>query len=220
MKHYREILFALLLLTGFPAIGQSRFQLAISGGPTFTSDIKYKNCTGHINTATTASFALIYRPDPSFGIELKFSSLMHPTSYLNSDTNNIVKIYTTSHIVLQHILAGFNYYLPLKPVQPFIGIAAGASYAQTTETAPQSSIYNFSWGFQTGATLNITKSIALLLEGCAVFTPNVSNNTSYFDVGADGSGFPSFIIGDPSKATITQWNINLGVLINLGKTSR
>ncbi len=145
---------------------------------------------------------------------------MRPTSYFSNDSDNTVKIYTTSHIVLQRILAGFNYYLPLKGIQPFIGLAAGASYAQTTETAPQSFIYNFNWGFQTGATLNIAKSMALRLDGWAVFIPNVSNNTSYFNAAADGSGFPSFIIGNPSRATITQWNINVGLLINLRKRNR
>lgn len=219
MKNITSLL-VLLICSQSHAISQSRFQFAVSGGPTFTPNIGYKNCTGHINTAMTGSFAFIYQPDSSFGIELKFSSLSHPTSYLNNDTNNTVKIYTTSHIVLEHILVRFNYYLPLKGIQPFIGLAAGASYAQTTETAPQSSIVSFNWGFQIGTTLNIAKSIALRLDGCAVFIPNVSNNTSYFNVAAGGSGFPSFIIGNPSRATIAQVNINLGLLINLSKRNR
>lgn len=213
-------LFVLLIGLHFPAISQSRFQLSVSGGPTFTSNIGYDNCTGHINTTMTGSLALIYRPDSAFGIELKFSDLAHPTSFLNNDTSNIVKIYTTSKIVFQRILAGFNYYLPLKSIQPFLGLIVGASYAQTTETAPQSSIINFNWGFQSGATLNIAKSIALQLDACTIFIPNVSNNTSYFDVAADGSGFPSFIIGNPSRATITQWNINLGLLFNLTRRNK
>jgi len=214
------IFLVLMISLQFPAISQSRFQLSVSGGPTFTSNIEYNNCTGHINTAMTGSLALIYRPDSAFGIEFKISSLGHPTSYLNNDTSNTVKIYTTSKIVFQRILAGFNYYLPFKGIQPFLGLVAGASYAQTTQTAPQSSIINFNWGFQTGASLNLAKSIALRLDASAVFIPNVSNNTSYFNVAADGSGFPSFIIGNPSRATITQWNINLGLLINLSKTNK
>jgi hypothetical protein len=167
----------------------------------------------------TGSLAIIYRPRSTFGIELKFSGA-HPKSYLNNDTENVVKVYTSSHIVFQRILAGFNYYLPLKNVQPFLGLVAGASYAQTTETAPESSIINFNWGFQSGATLNIAKGMGLRLDASAVFIPNVSNNSSYFNVASDGSGFPSFIIGNPSSATITQWNINLGLLINLGKTNK
>jgi len=214
------VLLVLLICLQFHAISQSRFQFSVSGGPTFTSNIGYKNSTGHINTAMTGSLAFIYRPDSTFGFEIKFSSLVNPTSYLNNDTSNIVKIYTTSHIVFQRILAGLNYYLPLKGIQPFLGLVTGASYAQTTETAPESSIINFNWGFQTGASLKIAKSMALRLDVCAVFIPNVSNNTSYFNVAANGSGFPSFIIGNPSRATITQLNINLGLLINLSKRNR
>src|SRR5450631_1951356 len=99
------VLLLLLISLQFPAISQSRFQISVSGGPTFTSKIGYNNCTGHINTAMTGSLALIYRPDSTFGIELRFSGLSHPTSYLNNDTSNTVKIYTTSQIVFQRILA-------------------------------------------------------------------------------------------------------------------
>jgi hypothetical protein len=214
------VLLVLLISLQSSAISQSKFQLLVAGGPTFTSDIKYNNCTGHINTTLTGSLGLIYRPDSTFGIELKFSGLLHPTSYLNNDTDYTVKAYTTSHIVFQRVLAGFNYYLPVKGIQPFLGLIAGASFAQTTAISPESSIYNFNWGFQAGATLNIAKSTALRLDACTVFIPNVYNNSSYFNGAADGTGFPSFIIGDPSKATITQWNINLGLVINLGKTNK
>lgn len=168
----------------------------------------------------TGSLGLLYRPDSTFGIEVKFSGLSRPTSYLKNDTSNTVKTYTTSRIVLQRILAGFNYYLPFKGINPFMGVAVGATYAQTTQTAPQSSIINFTWGFQTGATLNIASTVALRLDAYAVFIPNVSNNTSYFDVAADGSGFPSFIVGNPSRATITQWNVSVGLLINLDKRNK
>jgi hypothetical protein len=59
--------------------------------------------------------------------------------------------------------------------------------------------------------------IALKLGGYVLLTPGVYNNTSYFNVAADGSGFPSFAIGDPSKATITQWSMNIGIVVNFGK---
>jgi hypothetical protein len=62
--------------------------------------------------------------------------------------------------------------------------------------------------------------IALKLNGYVLKTPGVYNNTSYFDVADDGSGFPSFIVGNPSKATITQWNLNIGIVVNLGKKWR
>jgi len=209
--------FLILFLT---TTSQSRIQLSIDAGPTFTSKITYQNCTGHIEPAITPSVALLYKINSNFGLELKFASLISPTSYLSNDSNNIVKIYTTSHIVLQHLLAGFNYFVSSKRLHPYVGLLLGGSYAQTKEVEPQSLIYSFSLGFQTGATLNLSSWIALNLNGYVLETPGVYNNTSYFNVADDGSGFPSFIVGNPSKATITQWNINIGVVVNLGKKVR
>jgi hypothetical protein len=200
-----------------PAASQPRMQLGIDIGPTFTSQIRYQNCTGHIDPAITASFAFLYRANSFFELELKFSNLIHPTSYLNNDSDNTVKIYTTSHIVLQHLLTGFNFFVPSKHIHPYIGLLLGASYAQTKEIAPESHIFSFTWGFQTGVTLNLSGLIALKLGGYVLLTPGVYNNTSYFNVAADGSGFPSFAIGDPSKATITQWSMNIGIVVNFGK---
>lgn len=209
-----------LILAQYTANSQARFQLAVSGGPTFTKDIQFRNCTGHINTTITNSVSFLYRLDSTFGLELKYSSLNRPTSYLNYDADNIVKVYTTSRIIFQRLLTGINYHFPLKPVQPFIGVLAGASYIETTETYPNSSLYSFNWGLQAGAALNISKSIALRLDGSIIFIPNVSNKSSYFNVSADGSGFPSFILDSPSKANISQTNINLGLLINLDNKKR
>ena len=200
-----------------PARGQSRFQIAAEGGSTFTSAIKYKNCTGYINPALTLSITFLYKPGPAIGIELQFSDLSNPVSYLNNVSDNTVKIYTTSHITLEHLLGGFNYYVPVKNIHPYMGLLLGASYAATKETSPPSSIYNFTCGLQTGSEFTLSKSIDLRLNGSVIITPGVANNTSYFNVGADGGGFPSFIVGDPSRAAITQWNISLGVLINLKK---
>src|SRR5215467_6174520 len=109
-----SVLLVVLISVQLPALSQSRVQLLVSGGPTFTPTIAYDNCTGHISTAMTSSLAIIYRPGHAFGVELKLSGLYHPTSYLNNDTSNIVKTYTTSHIVFQRLMAGFNYYFPLK----------------------------------------------------------------------------------------------------------
>jgi len=138
----KSITFLLVFLISFrfSAISQSNLQVLVSGGPTFTPKIKYNNSAGYISTVVTGSLGLVYRPVSTFGFELKFSDLSHPTSYLKNDTSNTVKIYTTSQIVLQRILAGFNYYLPLKSIKPFLGVITGATYAQTTQTAPQSSI--------------------------------------------------------------------------------
>lgn len=217
----RKITILLLSISWYlPATSQSSLQIAIDAGPTITPGISYRNCTGHINPVLTTSFALIYKPDPSFGLELKFSSLLNPVSYLNNDSDYTLKTYTTSHIFLQHLVMGFNYYLPFRPIHPYLGLLLGASYAETKDISPQSKNYNLSWGFQSGATLDLSNTVALKFGGYILITPGVYNNTSYFNAGADGSGFPSFIIGNPSKATITQWNINLGLAINLKKRGR
>src|SRR4030095_3113624 len=113
------LLFHLFVILFLHATSQSRMQLSIDVGPTFTSKIRYQNCTGHIEPAITPSFALLYKVNSYFGLELKFVSLIGPTSYLDNDSNNIVKIYTTSHIVLQHLLAGFNYFVPSKRIHPY-----------------------------------------------------------------------------------------------------
>lgn len=204
----------------FPAKSQPSLQLSVSGGPTFTSDIEYNNSTGHIKTAITGSLGLLYLPSSVFGIEFKISVLSHPTSYLNNDTSNIVRIYTTSQIVFQRILAGFNYYLPLKNIKPFVGLLGGASYVYENHFYPYSSLIKFNWGFQIGTSINISKLLAVRVDACEIYIPNVPNNSTFFGDAADGSGFPSFIIGNPSRVTITQWNINLGLLINLSKSSK
>jgi hypothetical protein len=214
------VLLVLLVSLRFPAISQSSLQLSVSGGPTFTSNIEYNNSTGHINAAITGSLGLIYRPNSVFGIEFKISSLANPTSYLNNDTSNTVKIYTTSQIVFQRILAGLNYYLPLKSIKPFIGLIGGASYVEENRASPYSSLIKFNWGFQIGASININKILAVRLDACEIYIPNVPNNSTFFGDTKDDSGFPSFIIGNPSSATITQWNIDLGLLINLSKTNK
>ena len=206
----------LLILLNITAMSQSKFQLLLAGGPTFTPDIKYENATGHINTAMTGSLGISYRPIDAIGIELKYSGLYHPRSYLNNETDNRVKIYTSSRIVMQNIMGGFNYYLPLRRIQPFLGVLAGATYVQTTETAPESSIINFTWGLQAGAAMKLTKLLTLRLDASRLIIPNISNNSSYFGIAADGSGFPSFVIEKPSRADIKHYSINLGLLFNFG----
>jgi hypothetical protein len=207
-----------MALTGLhlSASGQSPLALSFSVGPTITPKISYSDCTGHITAATSFSLGMIFRPDSAIGIEVKFISLSNPTSYLKNDKDNTVEAYTRSAIVFDRFLLGFNYYFPLRGIYPFLGIVAGGSHVQTTQTAPQNSITNFNWGLQTGASLKLAKALALRLDACLIFIPNVSDNSTYFGVAADGSGFPSFIIGAPSVAAITQWNINLGIVISLG----
>jgi len=212
------LLLQLFVSCHFIATSQSRFELAIDVGPAFTRNIRYQNCTGRIDPAVASSVAFTYKLNSSLGLELKFSNLFSPTSYLKNGSDNVVKAYTISHILLQHLLAGMNYYVPVQRIHPYFGLLAGASYAETKETAPASSIYSFSWGFQVGAMLNLSAATALKVGDCFVITPNVYNNTSYFNVAADGSGFPSFAVGNPSRASILQWDLSIGIVIRLGKT--
>ena len=212
----RSIVFAISLASLLlPFSSQSQLQILVSTGATFTKDIKYNNSTGHINTTTTGSMALVYKLNSSFGIELKYSGYRRPTSYLNSELDDIVRIYTTSKIIFRCVMTGVNYYLPLKGIQPFLGIAAGASYVQTTETIPPSFKINFNWGLQTGIEFNLSKLVALRLDAMAIFIPGVSNKSPFFNVAPNGSGFPSFVIGSPSKATFAQQNVNFGIIVKL-----
>jgi hypothetical protein len=51
-------------------------------------------------------------------------------------------------------------------------------------------------------------------------TPNISNNSAYFDVDSNDDGFPSFAVGNPSTANITQWDISLGIIIRFMKSRK
>ena len=219
MKQVTILFLALILLHMTPAC-QSRWQFSLDLGPTFTSDIQYKNSAGHINTVMTVSPAFTYFPISTLGIELKYSGMSKPLSYLDNKTNERVKDYTTSHITLSRFLTGLNFYLPLKNVKPFLGILAGASYAEENDYSPYSHLINFNWGFQMGATLNINSLIALRLDASKIYVQNVPNNSAFFGTAADGGGFPSFIIGNPSKATIKQLNVNFGLILNIGKSKK
>ena len=201
-------------------MSQSKFQLLVAGGASFTPAIKYESAAGRINTAMTGSLGVSYRPVPAIGLGLKFSGLYHPTSYLNKESDNRVKIYTSSHIVMQHIMGAFEYYLPLKQVQPFFSVLAGATYVQTTETARQSSMISFTWALRVGTTMNITKLLSLHLDVSRLVIPNIANNSSYFGVAADGSGFPSFVIDKSSRADIKQYSVGLGLLFNFGRRNK
>ena len=98
MKQFAVLLLSLLFLHA-SSLCQSRFQVLLSGGPTFTPEIKYQNSTGHINTAATAALSLIYHPVSALGIELKYGGLVSPLSYLNHETDASVKAYTISPLL-------------------------------------------------------------------------------------------------------------------------
>ncbi len=216
----KPFIIAFIVLVSLPAtsICQSRFQFLLSGGATFTPACKFQNSTGHINTAATGSLAFIYHPIATIGIELKYSNLSNPLSYLNNTKSETVRIYTSSHITFQRVLTGLNYYLPLKNIKPFIGLLGGASYVEQQQKYPYSSMFKFNWGFQIGASFNINKLLAVRFDASEIYIPNVPNNSAFFGDPANDSGFPSFIIGNPSTATIKQLNVNLGLMINLGKS--
>ena len=198
---------------------QTHWQFSLCMGPTLTSDIRYQNSTGHIRTLFTVSPAFTYYPLQTLGIELKYSGMSKALSYLDNKGNETLRQYTTSHIDLYRITTGLNFYLPLKRIKPFFGILAGASYAEEDNYYPNSQT-KFNWGFQFGATLNISKLVALRLDGSKIYIPNVFNNSLFWGGYRAGGDSPSYLIGTPSKATIKQLNVNFGLILNMGKTKK
>jgi len=210
----RSLLLIIILQSN--ARGQKGFELIGSLGQTFTSPISYQNAIGHISTTPTGFLSGLYHPNQYCGIELSFSGFS-PQSYLDDPADIRVRVYTKSTITVRRLLAGPNFYVPLKRVYLYMGGLLGFSNAVTTQTFYTSSLVSFTWAIQTGVAYYVSKLIGLRLNGSLILTPNVSNNSAYFNVDKDGSGFPSFAIGDPSSANITQWNFSLGIIFRFGK---
>ena len=209
-------LFLLLFILQLEAKSQTSIELLASLGPTFTSPISYRNCTGHLDPVTTFSISFVYHPSPLWGLQLNISSL-NPTSYLNDPLNGSVEAYTNSTISIQRFLAGINYSPSFQRIHPFIGCLLGFSVANTTQAFYTSYNTSFSWALQSGIDYYFSHAIGLRLNGAIITTPGIANNTAYFNVDKYGSRFPSFAIGDPSTANIIQWNIGIGIIIRFIK---
>ncbi|HMH34054.1 MAG TPA: outer membrane beta-barrel protein [Puia sp.] len=218
MRNLFVLLFLLSILQQ-NASGQKSFEIIASLGRTYTPSIAYQNCTGHIDPSFTPSISFLYHPHPSWGFEIAYSG-SKPNSWLNDPNNNSVSTYTYSTINMQRLLAGINYSPRLKAIHPFIGCLIGFTHTVTTQTPMTASKTGFSWACQGGVAYYFSSVIGLRLDAAFISTPNISNNSAYFNVDKNGAGFPSFAVGDPSEANIVQWNISLGMIVRFMKTKK
>jgi hypothetical protein len=217
----RKIFFSYFLISVFQpfVFAQKSFEIIPSVGQTFSPSMSFRNCTGEFNSATNFSLSGIYHPDPSWGLELNFTTVS-PTTYLNFPADNSVSVYTHSTINIQRLLAGINYSPPIKKLHPYIGFLLGFSQATTSDIWNPGSYTSFSWSIQTGAAYYFSPLIGIRLNGAFIATPNIPNNSAYFNVDGSGDGFPSFALGDPSQANLIQWNINLGIIVRFVKNGK
>ena len=214
---------ALFLLLPFmlqTAIAQRSFEILPAFGYVLTPTINYQQCTGHIDPALSFSSSFIYHPNPAWGCEIIYSRST-PTSYLYDPDDDRVAVYTRFPIHIQRLLAGLNYSFSFNGIHPHIGVLFGFTYTETTsEPALTSSYTSFSLAPQAGVDYYFSSFIGIRLNAAMIFTPNVPNNSAYFNVDKEGNGFPSFAVGNPSNASITQWNFSLGIIIRFMKRKK
>jgi Outer membrane protein beta-barrel domain len=210
-KH--AFLFILNCLYVLVTYSQSSIELIPAAGNTFSDNINYQRCTGHIDPAFQFSFSFIYHPNPVFGLELTYT-VENPTTYLNDPGNSSVKVYTLSQVNVQRLLTGLNISVPVKRFHPFLGCLLGFSYVTTTKAYDTNDLTEFTWSLQTGADYYFSSFMGVRLKLSMIQTPNISNNSAYFNVGKSGDNFPTFAVGDPSSANITQLNLSLGIIIH------
>jgi hypothetical protein len=210
-KH--AFLFVVNCLFALSSFSQSSIELIPAGGNTFSDKIDYQRCTGYIDPAFQFSFSFIYHPDPVFGLELIFMN-ENPTTYLDAPDNSSVKVYTSSQIMVQRLLAGLNISLPIKRFHPFLGCLLGFTNVTTSKAYDTNELTDFTWSLQTGADYYFSSLIGVRIKFSLIQTPNISNNSAYFDVGKTGDGFPTFAVGDPSSANISQLNLTLGIIFH------
>ncbi|HTS45074.1 MAG TPA: outer membrane beta-barrel protein [Puia sp.] len=212
-------LFLLLLFMLQTATAQRSFEILPSFGYVLTPTINYQQCTGHIDPALSFSSSFIYHPNPTWSFELIYSG-SYPTSYLYDPDDERVAVYTRSTIDIDRLLAGVNYSFSFNEIHPHIGVLLGFTYTETTQTYLTSSHTGFSLAPQAGVDYYFSSLIGIRLNTALIFTPNVPNNSAYFNVDKEGNGFPSFAIGNPSSAGITQWNFSLGIIIRFMKRKK
>jgi hypothetical protein len=211
-KH--TFIFVLNCIYALTSYSQSSIELIPAAGNTFSDNINYQRCTGQIDPAFQFAFSFIYHPSPVFGLELTYT-VENPTTFLNDPGNPSVKAYTSSQVNVQRLLAGLNISVPVKKFHPFLGCLLGFSYVATTKAYDPNVLTEFTWSLQTGVDYYFSSIVGVRLKLSMIKTPNISNNSAYFDVSKNGEGFPSFAVGDPSSADITQLNIAFGIIVHL-----
>ena len=211
-----------LLLIGFFTLegySQSSVELIPSAGTSFADKIIYERCTGHIDPAFVFAFSFIYHPSPVVGLEISYLD-ENPTTYLSAPDNPSVQVYTRSNILIERLLGGINFSIPGKQFRPYLGCLLGFTYASTADLGNTGIYTGFTWALQTGADYYISSLIGIRFRIAFVQTPNVSNNSAYFDVGKNGEGFPTFAVGDPSSGNIGQVNMGLGLVFHFHPTTK
>jgi hypothetical protein len=208
----------LIARTGY---GQSSIEFIPSAGVSFADNISYERCTGHVDPAFVFSLSFIYHPTSVIGLELIFLD-ENPSTYLSNPDDPSVKVYTDSKIVVQRLMAGVNFSMPGERINPFLGCQFGFTYAYTAHLVNTGEYTGFTWALQGGADYYISSLIGVRMKFAWIQTPDVSNNSAYFNVGKDGSGFPTFAVGDPSSANISQINLGVGIIFHFhpGKKNR
>jgi hypothetical protein len=209
----------LLLFHWQIAHGQTSVEVLACLGREYTPSIAYQNCSGQFSPSFSPSIVGIYRPVSALGIELMLSSLS-PTTYLYDPADQRVQVYTNSKINIQRFLTGLNYFPPLKKIHPYIGLLVGFTRAVTTQVDLTNTNTSFTWSGQVGVEYYFSSFIGVRLNMAVINTPNISDNSAYFDVDSNGDGFPSFAVGNPSTANITQWDISLGIIIRFMKSRK
>lgn len=214
-----SFLFALMSLCKLSAYSQSSIELIPSAGTSFADNISYARCTGRIDPAFVFSLSFIYHTSPAVGLELSFFN-ENPSTYLSAPDDPSVQVYTHSNITVQRLLGGVNYSIPVKKFRPYLGCLLGFTHAYTANLFNTGEYTGFTWALQTGADYYISSLIGMRLKIAWIQTPNVSNNSAYFNVGKNGEGFPSFAVGDPSSAHLAQVNIGLGIIFHFHPGTR
>jgi hypothetical protein len=209
------LLVCILLMLISTIKAQFSFELSPSLGWTSTPIIKYNNCTGNINSTLTEFNSLIFHPNQSWGFELTYS-YAKPTSFLN-DTIISVSVYTRSQITVERLIGGIDYYFSLKKIHPYFGFLFGFNYVTTDHIYLPTSFTSFCWGGQAGVDYYFSSLLGARLNFAVINSPDIPNNSAWFGVNKNGEGFPTYAVGEPSKAEITQWNICLGIIFRFMK---
>jgi hypothetical protein len=208
-----SLLFVLIGLLALEGYSQSSIELIPSAGTSFANNITYERCTGHIDPAFVFSLSFIYHPSPEIGLELSYLN-GNPLTYLSAPNDPSVQVYTSSRITVERLLGGVNFTIPGKRIKPYLGCLLGFTEAYTANELNTGVHTGFTWALQTGVDYYISSLIGMRFKIAMIQTPNVSNNSAYFNVGKNGDGFPTFAVGDPSSANLAQVNMALGIIIH------
>ena len=211
----RRTLTLLFTLMAFRARAQTGFEFRVGPEITFTGPVDYEHSTGGIHPNGMGSLGLIYHPVPYFGLE-GLVCTGAPESYLELPPSEGGGVYS-ARISMARYMAGVEGTYPAGRWFPFAGVLLGSSVARYTGDAYPSDDGKFTWGLHMGTTYYLSSLVGLRLQAAVFVIPNVSNNSAWFGVDGQGDGFPSFAIGIPSSATITQYAAGLAMVVRFSR---